>query len=233
MATQKVVVGGSYVTASQMKDFWRQVADGSLNGLHIQALLEHRDPFLVLMDPDSQLKRWQELYQELFGIQFDIKSIKIPEQKPGFNRLILVPKGITLNHVVKICRIKFDMSLYDENLDASVTHNDRVSTESYAIWVQDNVEADPELHDKSAIMLKEENHQGITLLERLLYELIYVTETGRHLDQENVTLCAGSRRSAGGVPSVRGRSGVREVCVGWFLPGDRRSPLRSRAAVVS
>lgn len=45
MAAQKVVVEGSSVTALQLKDMFRQFADGSLNGEHVQAFIEHRNPF--------------------------------------------------------------------------------------------------------------------------------------------------------------------------------------------
>ena len=38
-------VVGSSVTANQLKDLFRQFADGSLNGIHLQALLEHRNSF--------------------------------------------------------------------------------------------------------------------------------------------------------------------------------------------
>ena len=45
MAAQKVVVKGSTVSALQLKDLFRQFADGSLNGEHLQAFIEHRNPF--------------------------------------------------------------------------------------------------------------------------------------------------------------------------------------------
>jgi len=45
MADRTVVAGSLGITAGQMKDFWRQVGDGSLTGYHMQAMLEHRDPF--------------------------------------------------------------------------------------------------------------------------------------------------------------------------------------------
>ncbi len=38
-------VVGSSVTANQLKDFFRQIADGSITGVHMQAVLEHRNPF--------------------------------------------------------------------------------------------------------------------------------------------------------------------------------------------
>lgn len=45
MAAQKVVVAGSNISAGQMKDFWRQVAEGSITGEMLQAFLERRNPF--------------------------------------------------------------------------------------------------------------------------------------------------------------------------------------------
>ncbi|MEK7612654.1 MAG: hypothetical protein AAB449_00715 [Patescibacteria group bacterium] len=42
MATQKVVVeGSSGVTASQLKDFFRQIEDGSIDGAYLQSVLDH------------------------------------------------------------------------------------------------------------------------------------------------------------------------------------------------
>ena len=45
MADKTVVVGSSGVTAPQLKDFFRQIEDGSLGHYQIQAMLEHRNPF--------------------------------------------------------------------------------------------------------------------------------------------------------------------------------------------
>jgi len=61
MATQKVVVeGSSNVTASQLKDFFRQIEDGSIDGFYMQAILERRvscggskPPTLVLVKATS------------------------------------------------------------------------------------------------------------------------------------------------------------------------------------
>lgn len=43
---------------------------------------------------------------------------------------------------------------------------------------------------------------GITLRERLLFEIAYFDETGEHLDIKGVTFCSGSRNSDGVVPCV-------------------------------
>jgi len=41
----KTVVAGSSVSASQLKDLFRQIEDGSINGRIMQAVLEHRNPW--------------------------------------------------------------------------------------------------------------------------------------------------------------------------------------------
>jgi len=41
----KTVVGGSNISASQLKDLFRQIDDGSIRRQHLQALLEHCNPF--------------------------------------------------------------------------------------------------------------------------------------------------------------------------------------------
>lgn len=43
----KTVVAGSTVSASQLKDLFRQIDDGSINGRIMQAVLEHRNPWGV------------------------------------------------------------------------------------------------------------------------------------------------------------------------------------------
>lgn len=43
--TNKTVIEGSSVSASQRKELFGQIASGALNGGHLQALIEHRNPF--------------------------------------------------------------------------------------------------------------------------------------------------------------------------------------------
>ncbi len=43
----KTVVGGSSVTANQLKDFFRQIADGSIGHDEMQAILERCNPLEV------------------------------------------------------------------------------------------------------------------------------------------------------------------------------------------
>jgi hypothetical protein len=90
-------------------------------------------------------------------------------------------------------------------------------------------EADEKLKNKSANDLEKEHIQGITLRERIIFELDYFGDTGKHLDIKNTTLCSGSRDSDGVVPRVFWHGD--ELYVGWFDPGYASAYLRVREAV--
>ncbi|PCI30239.1 hypothetical protein COB55_00460 [Candidatus Wolfebacteria bacterium] len=172
---------------------------------------------------------WELFYCEEFGENQDFSQLKIPEKQKGFNRLIVVAKGMTMNLTYYACTRKFLCERYEKDLDAIVIENDSVSKESYAIWVRDCVEADEGLKNLSAGDLLKRGIKGITLLERMLLELKYFRETGKHLDIENITLCSGSRFPDDRVPGASWRDGGFGVC--WFCSADRFSRLRSRAVV--
>lgn len=179
----------------------------------------------------DQVKQWECFYREVFGIIADFSQVKLPPRKEGFERLIVVAKGMTLNGIYETCVKRFKCWCYYDNLDASVTENDRDPNRdgTYAIWVRDVVEADKGLKNLSANDLKRQETKGVTLTERMLHELKYFLETGKHLDIENVTLCSGSRRSDGRVPGARW--GDCRFCIRWDDPGDAHARLRAREAV--
>lgn len=225
MAT-KIVVGGSSVTAAQMEDFWRQVGDGSLNGIHVQALLEHRNPFSF----DNVVIDWKKVY-EMLGIKADFNNEDV--NNPNY-WVVPVFRGVTTNKVVKALRdLGVNVYLYTDDLDKNVPTNDRdpVKNGDYLVKFLKTIEADPELKNKSAETLANEKVKGITLLERLLLELGYFLATGNHLDIENITLCTGSRYSGGSVPSVYWSAGNRWVFVYWYLVSYSFDSLRARAVV--
>lgn len=178
-------------------------------------------------DTKSQLAYWAQFYREVFGIALGISQIAIPRRQPGFNRLILVAQGLTPEKIFQKMKELFPSWKYLANLDT--VESVRKTDKTYAIWIRDRVEADEELKNKSVNVLKQEDLDCITLEERLLYGMKFFKETGKHLDVENITLCAGSRRSDGNVPSVRWLSS--KVYVYWYGPSDAVSRLRSRLTV--
>jgi hypothetical protein len=213
-----------------LKDLFRQMDDGSILPYEMQAFLEHRDPFTTL--PDIL---WAETYKVL-GMEDEyaigVKSLVIPE-RPDIWVMPMV-KGVTCNRIVAgHKKLGVNFYLYADDLDQAVPTNDRNANRdgSYVVGFRRTIEADEENKNKSAKQLTNENHCGITLPERLLLGAGFYVATGQHLDEENITLCPGSRVSGGRVPGVYWGSGLRKVYVHWYSSDGARGALRSRSAV--
>src|SRR3989344_6716905 len=215
MGAQKVLVEGSSVTASQMQDFFRQTADGSINGRLFQMFLDHQLKF----DLEKVVVDWGQVYKTL-GMQTEYKAWQnvptVVEDPICWD--VHVVQGVIPNRVITAFReLGVKVETYVADLDGNVPTNDRdPKNGSYCARFKKTIEADPELANKSANDLAEEKIPGITLLERLLLELGYFLATGEHLDIENVTLCTGSRCSGGLVPSVHWDAGHRALYVDWY-----------------
>lgn len=180
---------------------------------------------------NRQLAAWRKIYRDHFGIE--LGPVIIPTHRKGFDRLIVVAKGVTIEQAYKVCSGLFPCwRSTNVNLDKAVPTNDRTSTNGdYAIWVRDRIEADEELKNLSANQLAATGLQTITLLERILFELIWFVETKGHLDVNNVSLCAGSRSDDGSVPSADWGDGMFYVNADWYGPGNARDDLRGRQVV--
>ena len=175
---------------------------------------------------------WPRFYQEVLGMTPDFSGLVIPNDPGGYGWILPVAKGLTANRVwaeYKEKRIPCTTYIGDDLDKAVPTHERTAEKASYIIRVRDRVEADEELANLSAKQIKKQNLKTMTLTERLLLELWYLWKTGKHLDINNITLCAGSRDSGGSVPLVYWRDG--ELYVSWYYPVDARGFLRARSAV--
>ena len=239
-AGQVKTMGGKMMNAIPL-DMPENVAQGwienpeGLNRVLRNALMP---PAEVRSEEDlgHQIGEWKQFYAEYFGLEDTetlMRDSQVPATKAGFGQLIVVQEGLTLNQVYTVCESKFKCWRYSDDLDAYVTKNDRMPTKDYAVWIRDGrIEADEELKSLSANDLAKKKIAGITLLERLLYELFYFWKTKKHLDiDNNITLCSGSRRSDGSVPHVGWHAGSRRVYVRWGRPSYSYSGLRARAVV--
>jgi hypothetical protein len=194
--------------------------------LEIKTVLESAERRLNL-EFKLFIDQWKIFYDKYF--QLDFSNLEIPEKQSGFDRLIIIAQGLTLNQIHGVCSKQFACDKYTDDLDKAIVKNDRTSEQAYAIWVRDRQRADEELKNLSANDLAEKNIPTITLLERLIYELKYWDETGQHLDINDITLCAGSRRFDGGVPSVDWYNGNFRVI--WCNSYGADSNIRARAVV--
>lgn len=127
--------------------------------------------------------------------------------------------------IIKECKDLFPVYVYrGESADTEFPPPKKETTR----YFKKNVEADEEYANMSADDLEKKGIQGITLRERLLMEIKYFKETGKHLDNLNWTLCSGSCYSDGRVPCAGWCGGRLEV--DWRSVGDRISSLRARVA---
>jgi hypothetical protein len=223
---EKVVVGGSTVSAGQLEDFFRQIKDGSIGSKEMQAILEHRNPW-----PEMNLGLWTAFYQKHFNLVVDFTGLKIPA-KPATDewRLLVILKGLMNNQVYEVCQKQFLCWKHTGDLNTAFPKNERnTQTGTYAIWVRDTVEADEVHQNKSTIMIKEAGIRTETLLERMIHELAFFSETGKHLDVINITLCSGSRDSDGFVPCAHWFESKFQVF--WQFVGSQNGDLRAREVV--
>ncbi|MFA6536430.1 MAG: hypothetical protein WCT25_03285 [Candidatus Paceibacterota bacterium] len=202
-------------------------------GLLVPAL-QHgfSEPEIFALEPETinWIKGWESFYDLVFGIKTQLLwKVKIPFRRAKFNRFIIVVQGLSMTHVYNACAGHFPCQCYANNLDISVTENERHPTEPYAIWVKDSVEADENLKSLSANQLKGQGICGETMLERMLHEVKHFRETGKHLDTATATICSGSRYSDGGVPGARWYNG--EFQVGWYDAGRVSPRLRAREVI--
>ena len=194
----------------------------------LKVRVEATAPNSAVLDPT--LAAWQSFYHDYLGLDVDLSAVVIPPHQPGFDQVIVVPQGLTLNQVVAAMRNHFSVYPYVNDLDRDVPINERdPKAGSYAIRVRNRVEADEELKNLSADQVKQLGLTTLTLLERLVYELKYYSETQSHLDISSVTRCDGSRRSGCSVPCVYWFDD--ELFVYWFSSGYSSGGIRARSAV--
>ena len=178
--------------------------------------------------PEFDIAAWKVFYTKHFGLVVDLSSLHV-SAKPAYPcRAVVIVPGLTNNQVFDACTKAFKTWPYDNDLN---TVRDIVVRPQgpYAVWVRDVVEADDDMQNKSANDIAEAGTNTLTLKERLVLELAYFDETGKHLDISNWTLCAGSRNSDGNVPYVHWI--VYKLYVDWTYVADCSPGLRARVAV--
>ena len=130
------------------------------------------------------------------------------------------------SEIIDQMRKQFPIYFYDEE---NADKNFPAPKNKTIRYFKKVVEADEENANKSADDLRDV--AGITLRERLIMEMQYFSETGKHLDIENWTLCSGSRYADGSVPCADWDPTHGRFEVDWTNHGDRDAHLRFRVAV--
>jgi len=164
------------------------------------ALHRWQEKWMTYMTVEAQLFRWQNFFDGA-KIACDVYKITIPEQEQGFDRLIIVPERLKVSELAELMGGVAGGWPYDQvrlpnpNLWNIDKFDNARSNESYpyAVWT---VAGDiPDAFNISAQATSlEEKIEGATLMEELLYWLIYASERpgGNLISSPNMTLCTGS-----------------------------------------
>ena len=127
---------------------------------------------------------WQNFWKGIDGKEHNFSNIVIPEKPSEGNWRLLVIADLALETLYAKCKEMFPCWRWTEdNFDKIVIYNERDAKNGpYSIWVRDEVEADEKYKNLSANQIKGMNIKTETLVERLIHELKYFQETGKHLD---------------------------------------------------
>lgn len=196
---------------------------------HVEVVRETPKP-CINRTVGEQVAGMQSMYEKI-GWKLDVSGLIVPRRREGFDRLLVIGNTLTNNCVFDACKAAFPCWKYMEDLDYGIPTSERhpSSNGTYAVWFRDVVEADEDLKNLSADIIAKNGTKTITILERMVFELVHFKETGKHLDMANWTLCSGSRDSDGDVPDAYWGDG--EFHVTWDYHALRDPNLRAREAV--
>lgn len=188
-----------------------------------------REVFSITDEYGEIRGEWEKFYKEHFGWDVDFSRVIIPVRPEVNWRLLFIAKGMTMNKAFVHGKSLFKSWRNNEDLDKAIPKNARTASDHYAIWVYNGVEPDEEYLGKSTRQADPDMKIGMTVLERIIFEIKYFSETGNHLDIKGVTFCSGSRGSDGRVPDAYWYDD--EFRVGWSGLDYSRSTDGIRSSV--
>lgn len=166
------------------------------------------------MEKEKKVKKvWQKTYKDWFGLEKDFSALQIPKgYNPRKHFAVIVAKGLTVNQVISAMRNNFRVdSLHEEY---STDKNDRDPSKGDYIVLFKKI-----IGVKNEDRPEEVNHQPITLMERLLLEVLYFRSTKKHLDTsiEHETICRGTVSCIGFFNGVCWKSDAEgdRLSIGW------------------
>ncbi|MBI1975604.1 MAG: hypothetical protein HYS59_01225 [Candidatus Vogelbacteria bacterium] len=170
----------------------------------------------------DELSKWERLYEEEFALQIDTRALRCPLRHGHFSSSIVVARDVTPDQVYAACKKHFPVSRTYRNLDSDVVLHERRPDSTYVMLVSES--------EESQVPFEQADGTCITLLEHLLFNLAHFKETGRLLDNKDITACLGSRYIDGRVPTTLSHRG--ELRIHWCSEHDKYSRLRTRLGLL-
>lgn len=73
----------------------------------LQAIVDGKRLVEAKPTVEDVLADWTNFYKEVFDLDMDFSGVKIPEHRPGFDRLLVVAKGMTPQRLFDKCKELF------------------------------------------------------------------------------------------------------------------------------
>lgn len=156
---------------------------------------------------------WEGIYRDYFGLDPDFSGLAVPNcPNDGVSRwLVVVHEAIDTERAFKVCQERFGArnhsghSLADDMIECRI-----FGKGPYAVWVAASANPKRLFEEVSGEFLVGDRHDGMTLRERLLLEILYDRKRGQHpdrypherLDETRATICLGNRFMDGSYPIV-------------------------------
>lgn len=228
----------------QSKEIRRQLREGTLTNAHIQALIDHKNPFDAEKLPqkkrgsdNAEIFAWLDDWKKFCGefklkieLDFDAIKEKVLDRPKGFDWVIYMPSGITSRDAIdKLCKPQFKVW---EEIPVEQYSLERQPDKPYVILCRANVEPDDVWRGKSADDMSETAIPFLDCRERYMLEAFYYWKKGKHLDITGWTRCPRSRASNGDVACAYWGGARGGFYADWDYPDDRRSRAGGREAVI-
>lgn len=213
-----------------MADLCHKLQYGNRTPKQLDLFLKGENPFTTVEgDLTELIKTWERHLKRWYGIKFPFSRVKIPEIKQDFNWIVPLPACLRENRIYEVLAKHFPCWKYTNDLDRAMVRDNFDREKNLVIRIRDRQEADEEFKGLSAEDLDKKQTKTLNLRGRGIVEGWYFDLTDKHLDVENITLCAGSRDSVGHVPGADWYFGGFRVR--WYSPQSAFPDIRARAVV--
>lgn len=162
-----------------------------------------------------------------FGVEVDESVVRetieaLPERE-GYDWYMFIPEGVKTSAVFEKMKESFTAENFLGDLDK--IRMPRTATEAYAVAARYSQEPDEDSlksHSKKNEEWENSGENFMTPLERMVAELRWYQENGNHLDEQNMTVCPGTRLRHEKAPFwVRGDSDYWDRTTGMHFDPSR------------
>jgi len=151
-----------------------------------------------LITPRSDFTtNWKSFLKKFLGLDFSTDVLPSSQADPGW-RLLVIPTALTVGQAADACRRHFKCHFELSDLCETSLRSARDAAATHVVRLQDCREAD----DPVLRAYRPGGPGFITLVERLVFELKFWSETGLHLDVARSTACYGTVGNDGDVPVI-------------------------------